>query len=371
MEKKDMIFREITRDRVLVLSLLAGLVLGAFSGSAQEPSTSGLPKNKVVATVQGLVQPSAIAISPDSTTAYVISQGHYVSVIDATNMYHVKATFEIFGGPPFGAVVSPDGKSLYISIGANSGNVLVVDTTQSTYPVTNTVIVGPYPAGLALSPDGKEIYVANEGFLPAGIEGSISVIDTAALTSTTINCNGSPLLVAFTQSGNQADVLNSVGTGFVQFIDTASGAVSPKVGVAGQVLLPGGLTSYTNTTTGAGELYISSYWNWVTVCDSTTGAVIKKILVVPSVSSEIILGQPAITRNGKYLYVPYSQDDIANSQGTEVAMVNLGTGKIVGTPITVGKNPVWAQISPDGKTLYVANFAILFGGTVSVIDITP
>lgn len=117
-----------------------------------------------------------------------------------------------------------------------------------------------------------------------------------------------------------------------------------------------------------GELYISSYWNWVTVCDSTTGAVIKKILVVPGVSSEIILGQPAITRNGKYLYVPYSQDDNTSSQGTEVAMVNVGTGKIVGTAITVGKNPVWAQISPDGKTLYVAND---FGGTVSVIDITP
>jgi YVTN family beta-propeller protein len=367
MEKKDMIFREITRDLVLVLSLLAGLVLNALSGAAQEANTSGLPKNKVVATVPGLSQPSAIAISPDSTTAYVV-QSLWIGVIDATNHYKVKATFEIYGGSPFGAVLSPDGKSLYISISGNPGEVLVVDTTKSTYPVTNTVIVGPYPAGLALSPDGKEIYVANSGFLPAGIEGSISVIDTATLTSTTINCNGSPGLVTFTQSGNQADVINGVGTGFVQFIDTASGAVSPKVGAAGQMLFPRGLTSYTNTTTGTGELYISSYWNWVTVCDSTAGAVIKKILVVPSVSSEIILGQPAITRNGKFLYVPYSQDDIANSQGTEVAMINVGTGKIVGTPITVGENPVWAQISPDGKTLYVAND---FGGTVSVIDITP
>ena len=94
----------------------------------------------------------------------------------------------------------------------------------------------------------------------------------------------------------------------------------------------------------------------------------KTLLVVPSVSSQIVLGQPAITLNGRYLYVPYSQDENTSSQGTQVATINVVTGEIIGTPITVGKSPAWAQISPDGKTLYVANF---FDGSMTVVDITP
>ena len=57
-----------------------------------------------------------------------------------------------------------------------------------------------------------------------------------------------------------------------------------------------------------------------------------------------------------------------NPSNNQVAMLNVTTGQIIGSLIDVGNDPVWAQASPDGKTLYVANNS---DGTVSVIDITP
>jgi DNA-binding beta-propeller fold protein YncE len=51
-----------------------------------------------------------------------------------------------------------------------------------------------------------------------------------------------------------------------------------------------------------------------------------------------------------------------------VAMIDVSTGQITGSLIKVGYNPVWAQTSPDGNTLYVCNAD---DGTVSVIDIRP
>jgi len=100
-------------------------------------------------------------------------------------------------------------------------------------------------------------------------------------------------------------------------------------------------------------------------------------LAVSSVFTAVSFGQPALTLNGKYLYLPYASGGVLvktnvsmgpPGPGNAVAMIDVGTGKIIGSLITVGNNPVWAQVSPDGKTLYVCNNS---DGTISVIDITP
>lgn len=77
-------------------------------------------------------------------------------------------------------------------------------------------------------------------------------------------------------------------------------------------------------------------------------------------------GQPAITPNGKFLYVPVYYGG-SRPNNDLVVMIRTATQKRV-THIVVGTQPTSVSIAPNGKYAYVAN---LIDGTVSVIDITP
>ncbi|HXM02528.1 MAG TPA: hypothetical protein VN939_07995 [Chthoniobacterales bacterium] len=57
-------------------------------------------------------------------------------------------------------------------------------------------------------------------------------------------------------------------------------------------------------------------------------------MVTPSLFPGAELGQPAVTPNGKYLYVAYNYE--GNTLLNQVAMFDVATGKIVATPIAVG-----------------------------------
>jgi DNA-binding beta-propeller fold protein YncE len=48
-------------------------------------------------------------------------------------------------------------------------------------------------------------------------------------------------------------------------------------------------------------------------------------------------------------------------------MLNVASGKIVGSPIKVGVEPFWAQMAQNGDTLYVANYS---SGSITVINTT-
>jgi DNA-binding beta-propeller fold protein YncE len=186
-----------------------------------------------------------------------------------------------------------------------------------------------------------------------------------------ILCNGFPFQVTLTNQGQQVDVLNEIGSAFIQFINTVSGKVSPSTAARGLILHPSGMISNVGATT----LYFADYQDYVTVCNAKTGTVENTFLAVPNVFNAVSLGQPAITPSGTYLYVPYVGTGAAKGlpvstagPGNAVAMIDVSSGTIVGPLITVGNEPVWAAVSPDGNTLYVCNSA---DGTVSVIDITP
>ena len=60
----------------------------------------------------------------------------------------------------------------------------------------------------------------------------------------------------------------------------------------------------------------------------------------------------------------------AYSAGNQVATLELATGQLVGTPITVVDYPYLNQISPNGQTLYVVN-EIYGTGSLTVVNITP
>ena len=354
--------------RLILAMGLSGNLMIVSAGLAQSTDSIGVavnvPKNTVITTVTVGNDPSGIVVSPDSKTAYVVNyQSSSVSVLDATNGYAVKATASV-AAYPGDLAISPDGTTLYVSCWGNPGIVDVVDTTQPTYPVKTTLTAGAYPNGLAVTPDGKALYIANRGDPYESIQGTVSVFNTSTYKLTTITTPGNPLSLVFTNQGKQADVLNTGGTGYLQFIHTVSGQISSLTAAGGQIFFPRGIVSDRSATT----LYITSEYNYVTVCNARTGNVTNQFLVSPNIDTEMDLGQPAATPNGEYVYVPYAFNVTAAENVNQVAMFDVGTGKIVGTPIPTGKTPTWAQMAPNGRALYVANAG---DGTVTVIDTAP
>lgn len=124
--------------------------------------------------------PYAVAVSADSTTAYVSNQGgNTVSVLDLTSgAPTVRATLTVGTHP--NALLLHDA-TLYVADG-DSDEVSVVDVTSDT--VTRTIDLAPYvgaqvgsnPTGLALSSDDATLYVTNSG------NNDVAVVDTATGT---------------------------------------------------------------------------------------------------------------------------------------------------------------------------------------------
>src|SRR5262245_50626979 len=138
--------------RALSLGLL-GVMLGSTPAEAKPfayvtnagsntVSVIDTATNTAVATVPVGFSPSAVAITPDGTRAYVT--GIPVSVIDtATNT--VVATLPVGGGA---VAITPDGTHAYVTTGANA--VSVIDTATNTEVAT--VPVGRRAFGVAITP---------------------------------------------------------------------------------------------------------------------------------------------------------------------------------------------------------------------------
>src|SRR5262249_11316471 len=92
---------------------------------------------------------------------------------------------------PMGLVISPDGKTLYVS-GGRGKTVHVVALDEASPRVKNTIgDVGMRPWGIGLARGGARLYTAN------GPTGDVSVIDTATgAVSRRIPVGGSPWGIA-------------------------------------------------------------------------------------------------------------------------------------------------------------------------------
>lgn len=118
-------------------------------------------------------RPQAIAFHPTRPRAYIPSEGTAsVAVIDTT-VQRIMTKIPIAGDSvlPMDAVVSSDGRTLFVSTGRGN-SIAIIDT--STNEVAAVVPVGERPWGIALSPDGRTLYSANGG------SNDISVIDVNA-----------------------------------------------------------------------------------------------------------------------------------------------------------------------------------------------
>ncbi len=118
----------------------------------------------------GLVadDPTAIAITPDGTTAFVANSGDNVPVSHAPGAIDTVTPINLLtgtagkpitvGNNPDAIAITPDGTMAYV---ANSGGSTVTPINVSTEEPGTPITVGSGPSAIAITPDGSTAYVAN------------------------------------------------------------------------------------------------------------------------------------------------------------------------------------------------------------------
>ena len=89
-------------------------------------------------------------------------------------------------------------------------------------------------------------------------------------------------------------------------------------------------------------MYVSDLYNFLAAIKTADDTLASASLLV-SIKRETkltLLGTPAVTPNGHYVYV-------GNAGENTVVMINSATGDLAGSPIPVGKQPLNLAASPD------------------------
>ncbi len=171
-----------------------------FAGSAVTVvNTTALQVQNTIPTPRG---PHAIAISADGRMLFVACpiDGAFAFVDTASARVVAQVAFPA-GAVPYGDVLSPDGRTVYVS-DETFGRVYAIDV--ATHTVTDSVQIGARPALMAWIPGTTRFLVANNG------SGTVSVVETRPFhVVATIATGGGPHGVAVTPDSRYALVANT------------------------------------------------------------------------------------------------------------------------------------------------------------------
>jgi YVTN family beta-propeller protein len=155
--------------------------------------------------------PRGIAISPDSSTAYVaIMGGTQIVRVDLAGIRAGKDDDEVLedfstpGGGPRHLNLSPDGKYLYVTLNAD-GRVAKVDAR--TGKVLKRVSTGQAPRSSVLSPDGTALFVVN---YESGTVSQVRTKDMKVLRSVSVDHH--PIGITYNPATDEVWVCSYVGS---------------------------------------------------------------------------------------------------------------------------------------------------------------
>lgn len=267
-----------------------------------------------------------------------------VSILDTvTNT--VVDTIPLAPGRARGAVLSPDGGKLYVTL-------QVTDTVAVVNTLTNAVItsipIGPFPVGfpddLALNAAGTRLYVT------AGCCNVVAIDTTTNTVAATIPtlAPGSPELkgIAINDAGTRVYVTEKFSqTLFV--IDATTDTL---------------LTSVPNA--GNGGVIVDSVANLVYATQAGTGTVEVTDALTNTVVDSIPIGCTVarLVQNAArtHLYVTCT----TGFPGDPLKVVDLGTSTVIAT-VPLGSGALGLDITPDDAFVYAVN---LLDDNVSVVD---
>ena len=177
----------------------------------------------VKTTIPVFQRPLQVAVTPDGSTALVTSfgdlegDGGAVTFINLANNQITNTLMLSLGVTPNGLAISPDSTTAYVGNFTNPGqSILVINIPTHTVTATIQNVLA-YPSGMTLTPDGSQLWVAS----PLSTE--TDVIDTLSLTTVyRLNIQQS-VDVAFNSTGTMAYVTSDQSNpGQVFVVDTAT-----------------------------------------------------------------------------------------------------------------------------------------------------
>jgi DNA-binding beta-propeller fold protein YncE len=246
------------------------------------------------------------------------------------------------------AVALSDSRAYVSSVSAEHDSVLAFDTESNE-------IVAEYPLAfnvtdLAVSPNGRYLYAGR-----TDVEGAdVTILDTktgredsvriAATAGTTTGC------VRVSPEGRRLYVAaNGSSTAHIIMIDAAHKRVLNAVEIASPIrdiaLSPDGATAYVGS---AGP----DFGTVLDIIDTRTSTITSTHKIGDEAG---LVAQLTVSRDGERAY-------LVGDQG--VTVLSTATQDVIGN-ITVAGDPSCAIESPDGRRLYIADYA----GTVTVLEI--
>jgi YVTN family beta-propeller protein len=181
--------------------------------------------------------PSDVVATPDGKTLLVLCQdAGRVALVDPASG-KVLESIEV-PVTPTGLVLSPDGKTIYVTSAVPLGSVSVIDIASR--KITATIPAGHTATGPALSPDGKRLYVCNR------FDNNVSVIDLeAAKEIARVNATREPIAAAVTPDAKTVFVANQLPLDRSDGYDVASTvtAIDTATNEPASIRLPNGSTS--------------------------------------------------------------------------------------------------------------------------------
>ncbi len=154
---------------------LAGTLYVALQNAEGQLAVVDVQTAKLVTTISVGFRPSRLAASRLGNRVYVIGEGAVMAVIDAA-ANAVASRYELYARPG-GIAVSPDGKTLYISL-LERRTMIYVDTADGTQ--VGQVRVGGLPREVVVTPDGQWAFVFNS------TDNSVSRIRTSTKQETRV-----------------------------------------------------------------------------------------------------------------------------------------------------------------------------------------
>ncbi len=340
------------------------------------PPATDPPSLTQLATITVGETPVQAVVSPDGKKVYVVnSDDASLSVIDTST--RATTTINDLGDAPFAVAVSPDSKHVYVPSQTRTstftaygiGTLSIIDTATNT--VTKTVTVGREPVAVAASPDGKRVYVLNDEYNgnifngednPFGDSGSVTVIDSATNTVlTTVTVGVNPMGMVLSPDSSTLYV-NDIGAtsdddapSGIAVLDTASLQIVDRIAV--------GLNPDRMAVNPAGtQLFVTDFSSGgMFVVDTTTNTV-GAFIEGPTEGL-------AVSPDGKYVYAAGDESlGVTDDSGLTVrgiAVIDTATNEVVST--TNVDPTLWdIAVSPDGRTLYAVSYG---PGTVTVFDV--
>lgn len=312
-----------------------------------------------------------VVIGPDNRTVYI--SGGDVGDIFVFDLVTGRATGRIdldgeSGGRQYmdsyvgEMVMTRDGTTIYI---VDQANFRLARVDTQTGQVTESIPTGRYPFGVCLSPDEKTVYVANAGMFEYSVVKGIDLQDSSTWLDFPPFAYGTQEMEEGVTIGNirvpglgKINTPESFSVWAVDVSQPGSSQVTAKiktgvlVGEVAEGIPAVGGSSPNSLAATETRVYVTNGNNdSITVIDAKSFEVVSHIPLrlcdeLKHLRGHIPFGL-TLSPDGHRLYV-------AEAGINAVAVIDTETETLIGR-IPTAWFPTKVRISPDGKTLYVAN----------------